>query len=217
MKKFLKSTFFLDYDNPIIKDKVKEITSNIKNNKDKAIKLFYFVRDKIKYNPYSPWDKPEYYKSSIILKRGSGYCIQKAVLLCSMLRCANIPCKLIFVDIKNYKAPEKLTKLFGNTYHYHGYCKIYLNNKWISAAPTFNIEMCEKFGYTPTEFDGENDALLSKYNQKNELTFEYINFRGEFDDLPFDLIMEGYKKELGEETLEKWINYLNNLHNNNNL
>ncbi len=216
MDKFLKPTFFLDYDNPIIKDKVKEITSHINDNKNKAIKLFYFVRDKIKYNPYSPWEKPEDYKSSVILKRGAGYCIQKAVLLCSMLRCANIPCKLIFVDIKNYKAPEKLKKLFGDTYHYHGYCGIYLNNKWVSAAPTFNIEMCEKFGYTPTEFNGENDALLSKYNKDNELTFEYINYQGEFDDLPFDLIMEGFKKELGEEILKKWIDYLNNLNNNKN-
>ncbi len=208
MENYLKPTYFIDYNQPLIKEKVAFLIKDSKTNIEKAIKLFYFVRDSIKYNPYSPWEKEEYYKSSEILKRGYGYCIQKAVLLCSMLRCADIPCKLIFVDIKNYKAPEKLTKLFGNTYHFHGYCGVFLNNKWIAAAPTFNIEMCEKFGYKPTEFNGKDDALLHKYNQNNELTFEYVNFRGEFDDLPFNTIMAGFKKELGEEVYNKWCKYV---------
>ena len=208
MENCLKPTFFLDYEEPSINEKVSELINNVKDDREKSVRLFYFVRNKIMYNPYSPWDKKEFYKSSVILQRGFGYCIQKAVLLCSMLRCANIPCKLIFVDIKNYKAPEKLTKLFGDTYHFHGYCGIFLKNRWISAAPTFNIEMCNKFGYIPTEFNGESDALLHKYNQNNELTFEYLNERGEFDDLPFDLIMEGFKKELGEDVYKKWCDYV---------
>ncbi len=211
MENYLKSTFFLDYETEEVKSKVTELTKNLENDKEKAVKLFYFVRDTIQYNPYSPWDKREYYKSSEILKRGFGYCIQKAILLCSMLRCTKIPCKLIFVDIKNYNAPEKLTKLFGDTYHYHGYCGIRLNNKWVAAAPTFNIEMCKKFGYTPTEFNGDKDALLEKYNANNELTFDYVKPRGEFDDFPFDLVMDGYKRELGMEVFEKWTSYVNKL------
>jgi transglutaminase-like putative cysteine protease len=210
MDKFLKTTYFLDYNEPSIMQKTLALTENISDEKKKAVKLFYFVRDSIKYNPYSPWDKKEYYKSSVILKRGYGYCIQKAVLLCSMLRCANIPSKLIFVDIKNYKAPEKLTKLFGNTYHFHGYCGIYLDSKWLGAAPTFNIEMCDKFGYKPSEFNGSNNALLEKFNSKNELTFEYLKERGEFDDLPFEFIMEGFKNELGSRVYEQWIEYVKN-------
>ncbi len=213
MEKFLKPTFFLDYETPVINEKVSELTGNIENEIERAVRLFYFVRDEIKYNPYSPWEKKEYYKSSAILKRGFGYCIQKAVLLCSMFRCAGLPCKLIFVDIKNYNAPEKLTKLFGNTYHFHGYCRVLLNNKWIAAAPTFNIEMCKKFGYTPTEFNGKNDALLHKYNQDNELTFEYLQERGEFDDLPFEYIMEGFERELGKDVYEKWCKYVKELNN----
>jgi transglutaminase-like putative cysteine protease len=213
VENYLKPTYFIDYDNPIIKNKVSELIKNIENDTERAVKLFYFARDSVKYNPYSPCYNRDDYKSSVILKRRFGYCIQKAILLCSMIRCANIPCKLIFVDIKNYKAPEKLTKLFGDTYYFHGYCQIYLNNKWVSAAPTFNIEMCDKFGYTPTEFNGINDALLHKYNKNNELTFEYVNFHGEFDDLPFDLIMEGFKKELGEATFKKWCKYVDELNN----
>ncbi len=204
MKEYLKSTYFLDFNEEIVKSKVSELISGSNSEKEKAVKLFYFVRDKIWYNPYSPWDKPEFYKSSFILKRGSGYCIQKAILLCSMLRCANIPSKLVFWDIKNYNAPEKLKKYFGTTFHFHGYCGIYLNGKWIYVAPTFNIEMCEKFGYKPTEFNGESDALLEKYNIYGELTFEYIKPRGEFPDFPYDYVMKGFREELGEEILNKW-------------
>ena len=204
MNEYLKPTYYIDSNNELIKSTSQNLTKSCNNEIEKAVKIFYFVRDKIIYNPYSPFEKREDYIASVILKRGYGYCIQKAVLLCALIRSANIPCRLVFVDIKNYKAPEVLTKFFGNLFQFHGYCEIYLNNKWVKATPTFNIEMCEKFGYKPTEFDGINDALLEKYNVNNELTFEYVNFRGIYSDLPFDEIISTYKGSLSEEQLKIW-------------
>ena len=204
MNDYLKETYFIDSKNEKIIETANKIIGYSKKDKEKSIKLFYFVRDKITYNPYSPFENREDYIASVILERGYGYCIQKAVLLTTLLRSVNIPSRLVFVDIKNYKAPETLTKFFGNLFMFHGYCEIYINDKWIKATPTFNIEMCEKFGYKPTEFDGENDALLEKYNRDGELTFEYVNFRGIYSDLPYNEIISTYKSCLGDEKLNIW-------------
>ncbi len=204
MNEFLASTYFINHNSEKIAKEVNKIINSCKNEKDKVVKLFYYVRDNIKYNPYSPFEKKEDYVASTILERGYGYCIQKAILLCAFYRKIDIPCRLVFVDIKNYKAPEILRKFFDNLFMYHGYCEIFFNNKWIKATPTFNIEMCKKFGYKPTEFNGENDALLEKYNIDGELTFEYVNFRGKFADFPFDEVVSTYKNCLGEEKLEQW-------------
>ncbi len=204
MKEYLSSTFFIDSNNPDIVKTAIALTDNKQSDIDRAVSIFYFVRDKIKYNPYSPFEKKEDYIASVVLKRGYGYCIQKAVLLCALIRSVNIPCRLVFVDIRNYKAPEGLTKFFGNLFQFHGYCEIYLNDKWVKATPTFNIEMCERFGYKPTEFNGIDDALLEKYNVNGELTFEYVNFRGIYSDLPFDEIISTYKGSLSDEQLKIW-------------
>ena len=51
---YLGPTFFIDCDEVIIKDKSRELTANIKEPREKAIRIFYFVRDDIRYNIYSP-------------------------------------------------------------------------------------------------------------------------------------------------------------------
>ncbi len=208
MENFLKETLFIDYSAPLIRETSSEIVGNLNDKKEIAVKLFYFVRDKIVYNPYTSFFKKEDYKSSVILKKGHGFCIQKAILLASFMRLNQIPTKLVFVDIKNYKAPDKLKNLFGDTYFYHCYLKLFIKGKWVAATPTFNIEMCKKFGYIPTEFDGENDSLLSRFNVDGELTFEYVNKRGEFDDMPFDEVVAAVKKELGGDKFLLWKNYV---------
>ena len=41
---------------------------------------------------------------------------------------------------------------------------LYLNGKWVKAAATFNIELCEKFDVLPTEFDGTENALFQEFD-----------------------------------------------------
>lgn len=51
-KDTLKPTYFMDYEHPIIQEKARTLTKGIPEDDDihKAIKLFYFVRDNIKYS-----------------------------------------------------------------------------------------------------------------------------------------------------------------------
>jgi transglutaminase-like putative cysteine protease len=189
---YLKPTFVIDSDSKIIKEKATLLTENFNSQKEKAKELFYFVRDKVKYNPY-PSRSIEDYRASKTLQRKEGFCIQKAVVLTALARAVGIPARLGFADIRNHIVPEKLREMMGtNLFVYHGYSELWLNNKWVKATPAFNIEMCNKFDIKPVEFDGVTDAIFHKRNKKGELHVEYIKYHGTFADLPFKEIMQAF-------------------------
>ncbi|MHA2339797.1 MAG: transglutaminase-like domain-containing protein, partial [Candidatus Hodarchaeales archaeon] len=131
----LKSTFYMDYENPLIQDKAKELIEGIPEDNDiaKAIKLFYFVRDEIKYsvkNARESYNK-ENWKSSATLKRGFAFCIPKAILLASLARAVGLPSRLHFVDIVNHMTSERLKKDMGsNLFIFHGFVELFLDGRW---------------------------------------------------------------------------------------
>jgi len=72
---------------------------------------------------------------------------------------------------------------------WHGYVEFRLDGRWVKATPAFNIELCERFGVLPLEFDGEHDALFHPYTADGREHMEYVRERGTFDELPFEEIM----------------------------
>ena len=194
MDRYLVSTETLDYNVQIVQNKAKNLVNHVNNENEKAKILFYFVRDKIKYQNFEGLPKKEFFKASETLKRGFGFCIPKAVLLASMARAVQIPARIHFADILNYKIPLSLEKkLKTNLFTYHAYTELYIDNNWIKLTPALNIELCEKFEIIPVEFTGQ-DALFNKMDKSGNLHIEYIKDRGIFDDLPYELIISAFKK-----------------------
>ncbi|MFC1963148.1 transglutaminase family protein [Chloroflexota bacterium] len=172
---------------------------------DRAIALFYAVRDGVRYNPYVNINDPEQYKASRVLQMGEGYCVQKAVLLCALARAAGIPARLGFVDIKNYRMPDKLFSLLGtNHVLYHGYAALCINGIWVKATPAFNLEMCQDLRLPPVEFDGYRDALFSDRDLDGKPFIEYVNYRGFFDDVPLDAMLQEGNTFYGTERMSFW-------------
>ena len=194
---FLKSTYFIDSESNLIKERIKSILAKTEdNNLEKAKKIFYFTRDKIRYDPYSSFsDIKSRYKASYILKKGRGWCVQKACVLAALARAIKIPSRLHFADIKNYVVPEKLLNIMGtNVFVFHGYTELFLDNNWIKVTPAFNIEMCDKLGLKTVEFDGKLDAILPQTTLNGEKYIEYVKDRGVYNDFPFDLIFNTLKE-----------------------
>ena len=65
---FLDSTSFIDSDSTTILDISKDIQSQSTSQRECAVNLFYWARDEIKYNPYSPFFAASDYQASTILK-----------------------------------------------------------------------------------------------------------------------------------------------------
>jgi transglutaminase-like putative cysteine protease len=186
---YLGPTFFIDCDEDIIKNKARELTLNLNGMLEKAQRIFYFVRDDIRYNVYSPRPTEEYFKASKVLANAEGYCVQKALLLVALARAADIPARLRFAEIRIHHTAKSIAEKRGtNVFSYHGLADLYIDGHWIKATPTYDLGYCSKVGIAPVEFDGKSDALLPLFTLDGRLNIEYIQDRGFFDDLPLDEI-----------------------------
>lgn len=200
----MRATPTIDCDNESIKGKAHELAKGQKKNIDKAINIFYFVRDEIKYNPYVLTDLLEYYPASRTLEKGEGFCIQKAVLLAALARAAGIPARLRFADIVNHLIPDKLLELMEtNLFTYHGYDELYIEGRWIKATPAFDLRMCQETRIIPVEFDGKSHATFHSHDQGGNLHIEYVQDHGHYEDLPLDKILHAAVQTHGPDYSER--------------
>ncbi|MDF1669791.1 MAG: transglutaminase family protein [Roseovarius sp.] len=161
--------------------------------KDKAVCLFEAVRDGIRYDPFSFSLNGEDYKASVIADMDSAFCVPKAILLAACLRAVGIPAALGFADVRNHLNTPKLTELMGtDLFIYHGYVQLWLGEESFKVTPAFNMELCQRFGVKPLEFDGEHDALFHEFDDANRRHMEYVNDRGLFVDAPMQEFLDAF-------------------------
>ncbi|MCP3899819.1 MAG: transglutaminase family protein, partial [Desulfobacteraceae bacterium] len=152
-KKYLEPTYFIDSESSIIKTFAKEACQDETDPVKKAIKLYYSVRDGIKYDPYSMELTKPAMQASTILTRKFGYCVAKAIVLIALARSQQLPARLGLADVKNHINSKRLRALMEtDVFVYHGFAELYLNEKWIKATPAFDLNLCEKAHIKPLEF-----------------------------------------------------------------
>jgi transglutaminase-like putative cysteine protease len=189
MELYLQATQTIDADHENIIEVAQRLTTGCSNDQEKAVKLFYFVRDEIKYNIYMISVFVEDFRASRILEWGKGYCVQKAVLLAALGRASGIPSRLMFAKIRNHQVPSHILEMIGtNLFPRHGYNQFFLEGRWVSAAATFDKELCERNGLPVVEFDGRSNAVLPEKNLRGEPFIEYVKKFTPRDDLPFEWI-----------------------------
>lgn len=211
MNIYLQPTEFLDFNKKSVKSKAFEITEGLKTEKEKAIALFYWVRDEITYNMSAFYMIKSNFKASVTLRRGYGFCVSKAVLLSSFARAVGIPAQVHLADIRNNKVPQETIDLLGtNIFYFHGYSEIYLDKKWIKATPVFDKVTASRAGFLPlVEFDGINNGILSQYDPEGNLFVEYVKDRGVYVELPYDEMDRIIRKQYYKHVFEKGLKTLN--------
>ena len=206
-QKYLTPTSIIDSDHESIIDYAGEIIEGIKDDPvQKAVKLYYAVRDGIWYDPYLPFFLPEHFRASNTLRNKRGFCVPKAVLLCAVSRACGIPARLGFATVRNHLITREFIERYNTElFVYHGYTQLFLEGKWVIATPAFNIELCERHHVKPLEFDGREDSLFHPYNEEKKLFMEYLEYHGYYADVPIDKMMAANIKEYGEDNVKKWI------------
>ncbi len=206
MGDYLRSTASIDAGHEKIMETAARVSHGCASDEEKAVALFYFVRDSIRYNIYMISVFIEDFRASRILEWGKAYCVQKAVLLAALGRAAGIPSRLVFAKIRNHKLPAHILEMMGtNTFPRHGYNQFFLNGRWVSAAATFDKVLCEKNGLPTVEFDGKRDVILPETDLKGAPYIEYIEKFSPKEDLPFDWIKERVSKLVGPDK-RPWLN-----------
>jgi transglutaminase-like putative cysteine protease len=200
MERYLRATPTIDADNENILETAARLTRGCSSDQQKAEKLFYFVRDEIKYNIYMISVFLEDFRASRVLEWGKGYCVQKAVLLAALGRASGIPSRLVFAKIRNHKVPPHILEIIKtDIFPRHGYNQFFLGGRWVSAAATFDKELCEKNGLPPVEFDGKHDAELPERDLLGKPFIEYVEKFTPRDDLPFEWIAERISTIVGPD------------------
>ena len=195
---YLQPTAFFDFNKKSVSKKALEITSGLKTEKEKAVALFYWVRDEIKYNmlAYIPNVRANF-RASVTLRRMNGFCVSKSILLSSLARAIGIPARIHLVDLINHLISQKVIDWMGtNIMYVHGYSELYLNGKWVKLTPSFDPKTAIKGKFLPmVEFDGENDAVFPKYDIEGNQFGEYLADRGVHADLPLEEIDKIFKEK----------------------
>lgn len=185
----LQPTSFLDHDHPRVRAFVDEHAGGSRGRRETAVRLYYAVRDGIRYDPYAIRTEPRTYKASYVLEQGRGFCIQKAALYAAACRGAGIPARPGFADVRNHLTSERLRRLIqSDLFIYHGYVEVYLDGRWVKATPVFNLALCERFQVRALDFDGREDALLQPFDALGRRHMEYVRDRGVRDDVPVEEI-----------------------------
>lgn len=199
MEKYLKSTYFYDFETADIQEIVATIRATSSSERDQAIACYNTVRDGWRYNAYNIYLDQQKWRASDIAKRKEAHCIDKSVLLIACLRALGIPARIHLAKVKNHIAVEKLVEKLGtNELSPHGMVNIYLDGKWRKASPAFNAKLCELCNVAPLEFDGVTDSVFQEYNRAGQEFMEYLEDYGHFEDLPYDFILNNFREHYPE-------------------
>lgn len=193
----LAPNLFVDSDHPAVVAFALEHGAGL-SQRDAAIRLFYVVRERLRYNPWRVrYTREDYTASSVVLRDPAegGHCIDKALLLAGACRALGIPSRLHFANVRNHIGTARLEEKLGtDLLVYHGYAELWLGERWVAATPAFNRALCEKLGVAPLDFDGEHDAIFQEFSHDDRRFMEYVDDHGSHADVPFDAMIAAWKK-----------------------
>ena len=150
MRPYLQPSLAIDCDNGAVAAFARKNAGNSADPRERAVSLYYAVRDGIRYDPYTIDLSIEGLRASATLKSGRGWCVAKAILLAACCRATEIPARLGFADVRNHLTTQRMRdQMKTDRFFWHGYTSIYLEGVWVKATLAFNIELCERFRKKP--------------------------------------------------------------------
>lgn len=191
---FLAAGVFIDSDSPQVIAFAQRAVEGAPDSSAAVLQLYLTVRDSIIYDPYLNFADPANYRASSVLAIGRGFCIGKSALLAASARVIGVPARVGYADVRNHlTSPRIYEKIKTDIFRWHSYTELYLSGRWVKATPAFDRALCNRVGFKPLEFDGEADSLFQPYDQAGRRHMEYLNDRGTFADVPFDIITADFR------------------------
>jgi transglutaminase-like putative cysteine protease len=167
IQNYLVATPMCDSDDPWLQRTAKEIIGDTNIPEEKALRIFYFVRDGIRFGlAFSRT------KASQTLRRGYGECSSKTNVQVALLRAVRIPARLRWVKAESRTlrglVMDSLNKRMPPTAS-HFWPECYIGNKWISCGAFLDKTLYEGMfrkglitkKQVPTiDWDGKTDLIV---------------------------------------------------------
>lgn len=100
-----------------------------------------------------------------------------------------------YADVRNHLSTERMRQLLQtDVFYWHGCTDILIDGQWLKATPAFNIELTERFGLLPLEWDGRSDSIYHPFDKAGQRHMEYGHQRGSFDDMPLAQIVADFER-----------------------
>ena len=189
-------TEFLDYESAEVREFVDDvIPDRDRSAREHAVDLYYAIRDGLHYEIYGADLSREGLRASSVVQRRRGLCIHKSILYAACARSLGIPSQLVLVDVRNHVASPRLLQLLGgDVFTYHCLTRLHIDGRWVRATPVFSARLCRLYRMSPLEFDGRADAVFQPYDEEGRSFIELVHEHGEFDDLPYEEVVEGMRR-----------------------
>jgi transglutaminase-like putative cysteine protease len=196
-QELLRATEFLDHDSDTVRDFVaRTLPDNGAGMTDieRARALYYAVRDGIHYEVYGADLSRHGLQASATIERGMGFCVHKSIVYAAAVRLVGVPSRIYYGDVRNHLASPRLEELMGGkVFCFHSLTTVHLDNKWVRATPVLNKMLCTLYKIKPLDFDGRNDSMYHPYDEDGRRHMEFLRAHGEFDDVPYDLVVNGIR------------------------
>ncbi|WP_085369492.1 transglutaminase family protein [Leifsonia sp. NCR5] len=128
------------------------------------------VRDTIDYNVFNVSLGTELSASEVV-REGAGFCLHKSILFVAGCRRLGVPAVLCSDVVVNHVADAAMLTLVGGDAFLHWYAQIYLNGRWIKAAPIFNTLLCALSGIDVLRFNPHADAIEQRNSATTKMLF----------------------------------------------
>lgn len=181
MKEYLISTNIIDYANPKVLEKSRELAQGCTDDTGIAKHCFEFVRDTIRHTGDSG-DGITTLRASEVLEQGQGWCYAKSHLLAALLRANGIPTALCYQRLSCSEYVEGI-------YCLHGLNAIYLKDYgWYRVDARGNKAGVNAQFDPPYErlafilSDGEFD-LDERYAEPLPIVVETLKLRKNYDEI----------------------------------
>lgn len=198
---------FVDSDHPRVIAYAQQVAGELPP-KEAAIRLFYDVRDRLRYTPWNVAFTEEAYRASTVLTRTwqqGGHCIDKALLLAAAARALGIASRLHFANVRNHIGTQSLEQKLGtDLLVFHGYTELHLQGRWVAATPAFNAELCRRLGVPPLEFDGETNSIFQAHSPGGQRFMETIEDHGTHPGIPFTKMIAAWHHHYPASRQNTW-------------
>ena len=87
---YLGPTEYIESDHPEVVAFARRAAAGAESDRQRAVRLYYAVRDGIRYDPWLFSLDPEVFRASTTLASGTGFCIPKAILLAAAARALGV-------------------------------------------------------------------------------------------------------------------------------
>lgn len=186
---FLGATDVIDSDSAVIRSLAHELACDAVDEPGSVKAIFDWVRDEIRYDMGPMLSDRRDWTASVTVRRGYGFCQQKAVLLAALLRARGTPAGIAVELLLDHKIPPHFAAhMGGQEIPLHGYTTVFVDGRWQRIDSTLDRMLCQRNGYRLVEYAAGADQLLPSTDLAGEPHFDHLGELGQWADVPDQVV-----------------------------